>query len=410
MIYKMSYLLLSFLLALSVSVGSLGKARASGKSKLGEICEKALSKRLEGSSINRRLYHISQMSSPCRKHFFKDRGQARMGAAVNHHKPYYTSKDINGTYSSWGIDSVYQDSWINILDAWKLFRPKKKEVVVAVVDTGIDFNHTYLNKNIYVVEGVKGKSNYGKDFSIPSSSGFRSKKVSNRAPKDDHGHGTHVAGIIRSVYPGVKILPIKYYNSNRSGQENLKALIDSLEYAIRVGVDIINYSGGGPEPSIEEFKVLNEAKRKGILVIVAAGNEMSNIDQKNNAFYPASYNLNNIVTVTAHNQKSNILSSSNWGKKSVDISAPGWHILSSAPLQRSSYMTGTSQATAFVTGVAALIRAQYPSLKGQRMKDILRQSVKRMASLVEKCNSKGRLDANGALIRSQKREISTLSK
>ena len=166
---------------------------------------------------------------------------------------------IDPNYISWGVDPTFKSSWINHHKAWGSF-VKKKEVVVAIIDTGIDFNHKHLKDNIYVREGIRGKSNFGKDFSVISTKSVASKKTgrgpSNTMPVDNHGHGTHVAGILKSVFPKVKILPIKYYNPARSGQENLKSLIRSFEYAIGAGVDIINYSGGGPEPAMRELQIL----------------------------------------------------------------------------------------------------------------------------------------------------------
>ncbi|MCY4644409.1 MAG: S8 family serine peptidase [Bacteriovoracales bacterium] len=300
----------------------------------------------------------------------------------------------NSTFQSWGVDPTFKSSWINHHKAWSTF-VKKKEIVVAIIDTGIDFNHKYLKGNIHVSEGIPGKSNFGKDFStMPTKS---KRNPSNAAPVDNHGHGTHVAGILKSVFPEVKILPIKYYNPKRSGQENLKSLTQSFEYAIRARVDIINYSGGGPEPSVRELQLLKDAQRKGILVIAAAGNEGANIDQKTHAFYPASYGLSNIVTVMAHDKELSILSSSNWGKRSVDISAPGHRILSSVPHNSSARMTGTSQATAFVSGVAALIKSQYPHFSPHDIKIILRRSAQRVKAFKGKSVTEGKLDAAKAL-------------
>ena len=357
-----------------------------GKGRLSEICEKALSHKIANSSIKRRTYHILKMKGPCQKALLS---KETLSPPPKTQRNSFSSH-IQSEYTSWGVDPVFKDSWINPVRAWKSFK-SKKDVVVAVIDTGIDPNHKYLKKNIHVLEGIKGPSNYGRDFSA-------SNAKSRRIPVDNHGHGTHVAGILKSVYPQVKILPIKYYNPNLSGQQNLKSLIRSLEYVINAGVDIINYSGGGPEPAIQELRILKEAERKGILLVVAAGNERADIDRRDKAFYPASYGLSNMVTVTAHNQQMNILKSSNWGKNTVDLSAPGHRIRSSVPHNRSSYMSGTSQATAFVSGVAAMIKAQYPNLSAQDIKSILRRSVKKVEGLKKKCVAAGKLDATQALV------------
>ena len=296
---------------------------------------------------------------------------------------------LESQFSSWGVKPSNTRSSINLLPAWKKFT-KKKEIVVAVIDTGIDPKHPFLKRNLHTISGKAGVKNYGRDFA----KGSKSKTE----PFDDHGHGTHVSGIIKSVHPDVKLLALKYYNRNASGQDNLNSTIEALRYAVENNVDIINYSGGGPEPALEELKILKEAERKGILIVAAAGNEESNIDVKANAYYPASYGLKNIITVTAHNKSLQMLRSSNWGKKSVDISAPGYNIKSALPGLRAGTLTGTSQATAFVSGSAALIMSQYPELSVEEVKEIIKQSAKKEVTLTSKCSSGGRLDAGKAQV------------
>lgn len=301
---------------------------------------------------------------------------------------YFPAKELTSSFASWGIDPKNKQSNINLVGAWKKFE-KKKDIVVAVVDTGIEFDHPFLKDNLYVKNGDLSSFNYGVDFS--------NKNNIHSRPSDSHGHGTHVAGIVKSVFPGVKILALKYYNPQAPSKDNVDATIKALRYAVDQNVDIINYSGGGPEPATEELQILKEAEKKGILVIAAAGNEESNIDIRKNAYFPASYGLSNIITVTAHNQFSKILSSSNWGKNSVDISAPGYRIKSSLPYSRAGYLTGTSQATAFVTGVAALIKSKFPNLSASEIKATIKQSAKKEEQLLAKCSSGGRLNATGAL-------------
>lgn len=302
-------------------------------------------------------------------------------------KSYFDPKELTSNYVSWGINPENSAS-INLLEAWKKFK-KKKDIIVAVVDTGIDPIHPFLEKNIFVEQGRVDENNFGIDFS-------KDKKGRN-APLDQHGHGTHVSGIIKSIYPDVKILALKYYNPTASGMDNLNSTVEALRYAVDNNVDVINYSGGGPEAADEELKVLKEAEKKGILVVAAAGNEESNIDDKKKAYFPASYGLKNIITVTAHDEDLKILSSSNYGRTSVDIFAPGYRIKSSLQNGRAGYLTGTSQATAFVTGVAALIKSQYPNLSTEKIKEIIKASAKKEVSMEGKCATGGRLDATSAL-------------
>jgi len=303
-------------------------------------------------------------------------------------KSYFDLAQLHSRYVSWGVDPENKKSSINLVDAWKRFK-KKKDIVVAVIDTGIDPAHPFLKENLHVNKGSASQTNYGLDFSKNKMNLYR--------PSDSHGHGTHVSGIVRSVNPEVKILTLKYYNPQASGQDNLNSTIKALRYAVDQNVDIINYSGGGPEPALEELRILKLAEKKGILVVAAAGNEESNIDIKNNAYYPASYGLKNIITVTAHDQALRLLSSSNYGKQSVDITAPGYRIRSALPNGRAGYLTGTSQATAFVSGVAALLKSKHPELTATEIKEIIKSSAKKEITLLARCSSGGRLNAGKAV-------------
>ena len=300
---------------------------------------------------------------------------------------FFSIKILQGRFSNWGVAPLNTHSSINLSSAWKIFRYNKK-VVVAVIDTGIDPKHTYLASNVYVKKGKVGNRNFGVDFSH---------RPPSLAPWDTHGHGSHISSIIKTVFPKVKILSLKYFNPQASGKQNLKATIDAIKYAVAHKVDIINYSGGGPRPSPDELNALKQAMKGDILVIAAAGNEESNIDRKSNAYYPAAYNLDNIITVTAHDQSLKILSSSNYGKHNVDIAAPGYRIRSALPGGRSGFLTGTSQATAFVTGIAALLKSQYPHLNSRQIKELILLSAKKEPTLADKCKTGGRVDAVKAL-------------
>jgi subtilisin family serine protease len=299
----------------------------------------------------------------------------------------YPTNLLESRFASWGVDPALSLASINLKDSWKIFK-KNRDVTVAVIDTGIDFTHPFLHENIIAPQGKKSAENYGIDFSGRSPS---------FAPSDSHGHGTHVAGIVKSVFPDVKLVALKYYNPQASGQQNLESTIKALEYAVKMNVDVINYSGGGPEPSVEELRILKEAERKGILVIAAAGNERSNIDDKKNAYYPASYGLSNIITVGAHDEEMQIIPSSNWGKNSVDIAAPGHRIRSAIPQGGSGFMTGTSQATAFVTGVAALIKSKHPKFSYEQVRNIILSSSVKVKNFEGKILGAGKLDAARAI-------------
>jgi subtilisin family serine protease len=299
----------------------------------------------------------------------------------------YESELLLSRFSSWGTDPDKHLASINLKKSWTQFK-KNKDIIVAVIDTGIQPDHPYLAKNIYVPGKKTSQALYGVDFSGEKPT---------YTPKDLHGHGTHIAGIIKSVFPEVKLFPLKYLNPKATGADNVIATIKALRFAVNSNVDIINYSGGGPQPSDEELKILRHARQKGILVIAAAGNEHANIDDDSNGFYPASYRLDNIISVGAHDVNLNIIPSSNYGKNTVDIAAPGDRIRSAIPSNGAGYMTGTSQATAFVTGVAAMIKAKYPYLKFNQIKNFILTSSLKVKNFEGKVRGAAKLDAARAI-------------
>lgn len=265
--------------------------------------------------------------------------------------------------------------------AWSVTKGDKK-VIVAIVDTGIDALHEDLKNNLWTNPGETGLDSQGKEKAsngidddgngyVDDIHGWNFVSNNNKL-NDNHGHGTHIAGIIGAeagnhkgisgISPEVSLMVLKYYDPKVPNTDNLKNTIESFKYAVKMGAHIINYSGGGTDYSQEEHDAVAEAEKKGILFVAAAGNERSNSDK--NHYYPADYGLKNIISVTAIDPTTEVLSSSNYGVETVDIAAPGQNILSCLPNNTYGLMTGTSQATAFVTGAAVLVMA-HKDLYGQ---------------------------------------------
>lgn len=295
-------------------------------------------------------------------------------------------------FKNWGIANARAASHIDALEAWKI-QKGSRNVIVAVIDTGLDANHPDLKANVY-----RDKANqYGFDFV---------KNTPN--PTDEHGHGTHVAGIIGAVAnprtgvsgvaQSVSIESVKYYAESNTGAVNLQNTVKAIEWAVNSGAKIINYSGGGPEFAEEEYIALKKAESKGILIVAAAGNERSDTDLPENYYYPSAYRLTNIISVAATDINNKLIRSSNWGKTKVDVTAPGENIYSTLPNGRYGFMTGTSQATAFVSGIAALLLAHDPSLTPAKIKEIIRNSVDLYPELKEKVGAGGRVNAKNALL------------
>ena len=316
----------------------------------------------------------------------------------------------------WGIDLTHATK------AWEKLNARGEGVVIAVIDTGIDTRHPALQSNLWVNSGEIGFDSKGRS---KASNGIDDDKngyaddvhgwnfVSNTPDlTDNHGHGTHIAGIIAGegrdtqslsgVAPKSKIMTLKYYDPGAPGLNNLKNTVLAIKYAIamkqknNISKLIINYSGGGLEPSSEEKAAVELAQKNGILFIAAAGNERSNSDQK--PYFPADYGVSNIISVTAIDRDRNILPSSNFGAHSVDLAAPGNDIYSSLPNGQYGFMTGTSQATAFVTGVAALIMSYNPDFKPDQVRKYLTQTGDLDPKLEGKTIYRKRLNTYNALV------------
>jgi len=210
-------------------------------------------------------------------------------------------------------------------------------IVVAILDTGVDINHIGLKDNII--------------FAMNFTHEGRVTDVT-----DGSGHGTHVAGIIKSVAPEVSLLICKVLDSRGSGTYD--SIINGIEYATHwrgpnnERVRVINMSLGGPmdDPRLE--KSILDACAAGILVVVASGNEGDNNPETFEYSYPSSYN--ECVTVAACDENAKIASFSNEHLQ-VDVIAPGVRVLSTFPNNRYAVLSGTSMATPFVSGAFALI-------------------------------------------------------
>lgn len=273
----------------------------------------------------------------------------------------------------------------NQIQASSEIKIRSNQTIVAVIDTGIDIHHPALKNSLWTNKGEFGFDKNGNDKSKngrdDDGNGFIDDvhgwnfAGNNSDIKDDHGHGTHISGLISAdsehfsgISPGTQLMTIKYYDPQAPISGNLMNSVRAIKYAIQMGAHIINYSGGGLDPFEPERQALMEAEKKGILIVAAAGNEKTNSDLI--GFYPASYGLENVISVAATNSKGSRVPSSNWGPRGVHVSAPGEEILSTYPDGKLAKMTGTSQATAIVTGVLCQLRESRGSQMS--MKELIR--------------------------------------
>jgi thermitase len=299
--------------------------------------------------------------------------------------------------------------------AWSVTQGSR-DTIVAVIDTGVDETHEDLATNLWVNPGETGKDANGKDKATngidDDENGFIDDVhgwnfvSNNNQLEDNHGHGTHIAGIIGAeagnkkgisgISPKVSLMILKYFDPKVRNTDNLKNTIAAIKYAVKMGAHIINYSGGGTDYSQDEYDAVALAEKKGILFVAAAGNEKSNSDQYH--YYPADYKLKNIISVTAIDPTTEILTSSNYGVDTVDIAAPGQNILSCLPHNSYGLMTGTSQATAFISGAAALVMShknQY--YKAEEIKKYILSTGDTSHSLIAKTKTARQLNLFKAL-------------
>jgi subtilisin family serine protease len=268
-------------------------------------------------------------------------------------------------------DPLNSDQWgfevMNLASFWSSVSRGDARVTVAVIDTGVDYRHEDLAVNISVngaeipANGVDDDHNgyiddyYGWDAAMNSP---------DLADKFDHG--THVMGVIGASTDNgvgvsgmnwrVSMVPVKFTDSNGGG--STASAIRAFDYAVARGAKIINVSWGGPKESPLLEEVLKRCRDLGILIVAAAGNEATDNDKI--PTYPASYQLDNILSVAAIDLHQDLAYFSNWGAKFVHVAAPGASILSTIGGNKYGYKDGTSMAVPHIAGAAALLWAAHP--------------------------------------------------
>ena len=250
-------------------------------------------------------------------------------------------------------------------------------VVVAVVDTGVQFNHPDLNSQIYINTGEIGGNGIDDDHNgyVDDTSGWDFYSNDNYAD-DGNGHGTHVAGIVAAaangfgatgVAPGAKIMPIRVLGSDGSGSTNSVAA--GIRYAVDNGADIINLSLGGPLSSVIQTAI-QYAQQRNVLVVSAAGNESAPLPT-----YPArlSASLSNVISVGAYSSAGAIASFSNdvGTSAAVQVDAPGVSIYSTYLNGQYARLSGTSMAAPQVAGLAALALSANSSLTAAQLRTLI---------------------------------------
>ena len=222
---------------------------------------------------------------------------------------------------------------VGMADAWASYGEGERDVVVAVIDTGVDISHEDLAGAIWAASG----------------------------------NGVGISGMI----PGdrVKLMPVKALGGG-DGEGNTAALIKAIRYAEDNGASICNLSLTSPTNDQALYCAIRDSS---MLFVAAAGNDGKDIDRT--PVYPASYELDNVISAANISCGGELHESSNYGAGSVDLAAPGSYILSTTPGNTYSYMTGTSMAAPMVTGAAAMVWSHFDGIGAAEVKEILLNSV-----------------------------------
>jgi subtilisin family serine protease len=308
----------------------------------------------------------------------------------------------------WGLHNTGQNGGMPGADidaehAWNV-GTGARSVKVAVIDTGVDYNHPDLAANIWTNPGEIPGNGVDDDHNgfVDDVHGWDFAN-GDHDPMDDVGHGTHVSGTIGALADNVigvagvnwqvTIIPVKFLGNDGSG--TVADAITAIDYATSVGARVMNNSWGGGAYSQLLLDAINRAGAAGSLFVAAAGNATN--DNDNFPSYPASYDAPNIVSVAALDRNDHLASFSNYGHASVDLGAPGVSILSTLPGGNYGTFSGTSMATPHVSGVAALVLSVAPNLSVSQLKQRLMQSTVPIPSLTGITVTGGRLNAARAL-------------
>lgn len=352
-----------------------------------------------------------------------------------------------------GADPLFAQQWgmndIGTKSAWNVTLGDPN-MIVAVIDTGVDYTHEDLLPNMWRNPGETGLDANGKDKATngidDDSNGFVDDVVgwdfvsNDNKPFDlavdpiqlligggNPGHGTHCAGNVAArgnnsmgiagVAPNVKIMAMRFLSEK--GEGTTAEAIKSINYAVKMGAKVLSNSWGsiGEDPNEKELNqalrdTITAAQNQGALFIAAAGNGKNgagyNNDTDTEPAYPASYENENIVSVAALDVKDQLGSFSNWGFKTVDIGAPGVDIFSTMVGNKYSNKVidyggitvtwdGTSMATPHVAGAAALYWSANPTKTWREVKEALLTSAKKIPALSGKVSSEGKLNVSALM-------------
>ncbi len=330
----------------------------------------------------------------------------------------------------WGLQNTGQTGGlsgadIHAVQAWDI-RTDATSTPIAILDTGIDWQHEDLAENIWqnLAEDADGDGQVlewngtvwifdpGDENGIDDdNNGYIDDFIGwdfvnqDNNPMDDNGHGTHVAGIAGAkgnnsigttgIAWDAQLLALKVFTAEGTG--SIADVIAALNYTIQQNIKITNNSWGTLDNSIALHEAIANTQNIGQLFIAAAGNSGTNNDLPFGRIYPAAYDFDNIIAVASTNKFDQKTNFSNYGAITIDIGTPGRGIYSTLPGNSYGSFYGTSMSAPYVSGAAALLWSECDALSANQLKETLLSTAKTLPALEGKWVSGGRLDLFNAL-------------
>jgi serine protease len=348
---------------------------------------------------------IKQLAEDDRVEFAVPNHIYEMPRPVNATKPDDVGFDrLYGLHNE-GQTGGTPDADIDAPQAWAVQRgltQAENGPVIAVIDTGVDYQHPDLRDNMWRNPGEIPGDGIDNDRNGVVDDVFGYNAFDDTGdPMDRQSHGTHVAGTIGArgnngsgvvgVNQKANLMAVKIFNDQ--GRTNAAAIIRGIQYADKMGARIANNSWGGGAPNRGIYEAFAESDA---LHIVAAGNDGKDNDVRGS--YPANYDLPNIISVAATDHNDELAGFSNYGETQVDLAAPGVDIISTVPGGRYSSMSGTSMASPHVAGAAGLVASEYPGASNEELRLRLLGTVDEKPQLDGKVVTGGRLNVAGAIL------------
>jgi len=354
-------------------------------------------------------------------------------SVTNPNDPKFTDGTLWGLHNT-GQNGGLNDADIDAPEGWDR-QTTANNVIVAVIDSGVRYTHQDLAANMWTNpgeipgNGVDDDCNeyiddvYGINAITTTGTADCLNPIAAGDPNDNQFHGTHIAGTIGAVGNngagvvgvawGVKIMALKFIDPDPVGG-SISDAIECINYATQMRAHIINASWGDEFYNASLRDAIGYARNQDIMFVAAAGNKSpSGNENDNKPTYPASYDVDNIISVAATTRTDGLAFYSNWGLVSVHLAAPGgepgsdlsdfstWTngIYSTFGTSDSAYqyLAGTSMAAPHVCGVLALMKAHFPAESYTQLKNRLLSSTDSLPGLAGKCQTGGRLNLNAAL-------------